>query len=655
MKNTMIPVVAIATALSAEYGTIHVCALDEGSDVNTEHDFSRTSEVSGTQEDEMEYQKAKADAEKKQEYLNSVSGQYEQARLDSVSAKQFLDQECERVINDTQNELTEAEMSLEQAQKTEQQAKQALTDAKSYVNDAEKQLKEAEETYQKLLDDLHIPFYAMEELNQQLEDKRKEYQDTLIEKNDTATAISSLKLELGNQYLNLTSLKTNRDLKLEVLSSLQNEMDQKKETYSDLAKQISDIDENYPSISSSIANTKEIIDSAKQKMESCQKVLTDYNARKSTWETVKNNGTDENDLMYNKENGYYYKPEDVESYLSEIYKIIESNIRDYDIARSDYEVASDTLERLSSLQNQRETLVSQRNKCKTDIDKSQSVIDTANSEYRNAESAYQSLYQQLLSRSNLLDELEKKESECCNKMDSYSNDMNSIQEEIDALNHLKELCGSSTSRIASYSNDSRSYADLWKQILEAGKKKETAKEVLSDASEELAEKKKAEQVARESLKDAEKKTEKAKEKYESARAAVLEIRNNGKLTSEEFSYLNKFLVAYNNAVKNESQLRQSYEKAKLDYDIAAGLIAPGSELYNRHMKYIESLNAYEKLVTDSSDVPETGTRKPIENTSVTTENKKNSNEMIAGVILVSSLVFVTYSIMRVKHNRHDHA
>lgn len=655
MKNTMIPVVAIATALSAEYGTIHVCALDEGSDVNTEHDFSRTSEVSGTQEDEMEYQKAKADAEKKQEYLNSVSGQYEQARLDSTSAKQVLDQECERVINDTQNELTEAEMSLEQAQKTEQQAKQALTDAKSYVNDAENQLKEAEETYQKLLDDLHIPFYAMEELNQQLEDTRKEYQDTLIEKNDTATAISSLKLELGNQYLNLTSLKTNRDLKQDSLSSVQRDFIEAQSVLDQCAAAISEFDSLNTDLDASIASYESEKESLNQQMNQYQDSLAVYESEKNVWMDVLEKGTVLGILYYNSCTEKWYTRNEVETYLASVNSAITKTTENLTQAQNEYGYKSSQLEKLYELRTNRSSLVSAKENAEKEVLRIQSEWNIANKEYDEAESAYQSLYQQLLSCSNLLDELEKKESECCNKMDSYSNDMNSIQEEIDALNHLKELCGFSTSRIASYSNDSRSYADLWKQILEAGKKKETAKEVLSDASEELAEKKKAEQVARESLKDAEKKTEKAKEKYESARAAVLEIRNNGKLTSEEFSYLNIFLVAYNNAVKNESQLRQSYEKAKLDYDIAAGLIAPGSELYNRHMKYIESLNAYEKLVTDSSDVPETGTRKPIENTSVTTENKKNSNEMIAGVILVSSLVFVTYSIMRVKHNRHDHA
>lgn len=625
MKNTMIPVVTLATALTAEYGTVHVCALDNSSDVYTEHDFSHTSEVSGTQEDEMEYQKAKADADNKREYLNSVSEQYKNARQETASAKKVLDEECDRLENDTEKEWTEAEENSKQAEQTKQEALNAVTDAQKNVDNAQKQLDEAEKDYKKLLDDLHIPYYAMDELNQQLEDTKKDYQDTVIEKNDTSSEISSLKQELGNQYLNLTSLKNNRDLKQEALTVAQQELENNTVTYNNLVKQISDIDENYPDLSSSITVAEQKKDSAKQIMNACLEILDDYKGRKTNCESVKSNGVNQN------------------------------NTRDYELADTDYVNASALLDTLTDLKKKRDDLVTESNQYKAEADKTQTVVNAAAYEFQNADNAYQSLYEQLSALVNQLDELEKKESDCCTKMDFCSNYISSIQDEIDALKKLKELCDCSTSRMAVYSNDSRSYVDIWKQIVEAKNKKETAKEVLNDANEELFEKKKAEQVACDALKEAEKKTEKAKEKYDSARASVLEIRKDGKLTSEEFSYLNKYLLAYNNAVKNENQLRQSYEQAKLEYDIAAGLIAPGSELYNRHMKYINSLNAYEKLLNDSSDVPETGTKKPVENTSVTADRRRNANEMMAGAILVSSLIFVTYSIMRVKRNRHEQA
>ena len=655
MKNTMIPVVTLATALTAEYGTVHVCALDNSSDVYTEHDFSHTSEVSGTQEDEMEYQKAKADADNKREYLNSVSEQYKNARQETASAKKVLDEECDRLENDTEKEWTEAEENSKQAEQTKQEALNAVTDAQKNVDNAQKQLDEAEKDYKKLLDDLHIPYYAMDELNQQLEDTKKDYQDTVIEKNDTSSEISSLKQELGNQYLNLTSLKNNRDLKQEALTVAQQELENNTVTYNNLVKQISDIDENYPDLSSSITVAEQKKDSAKQIKNACQEILDDYKGRKTNWESVKSNGVNQNNLMYNSETGYYYTPEDVDSYISEIENVIENNTRDYELADTDYVNASALLDTLTDLKKKRDDLVTESNQYKAEADKAQTVVNAAASEFQNADNAYQSLYEQLSALVNQLDELEKKESDCCTKMDFCSNYISSIQDEIDALKKLKELCDCSTSRMAVYSNDSRSYVDIWKQIVEAKNKKETAKEVLNDANEELFEKKKAEQVACDALKEAEKKTEKAKEKYDSARASVLEIRKDGKLTSAEFSYLNKYLLAYNNAVKNENQLRQSYEQAKLEYDIAAGLIAPGSELYNRHMKYINSLSAYEKLLSDSSDVPETGTKKPVENTSVTADRRRNANEMMAGAILVSSLIFVTYSIMRVKRNRHEQA
>ena len=653
MKNTMIPVVTLATALTAEYGTVHVCALDNSSDVYTEHDFSHTSEVSGTQEDEMEYQKAKADADNKKEYLNSVSEQYEKAKQESASAKEILDKECDRLVNDSQNELEEAEKNSQQAKQIEQDAQQAVTVAQNNFSNAEKQWKDAEDDYQKLLDNLHIPYYALDELNQQLEDTKQEYEDTLITKNDISTEISSLKLELGNQYLNLTSLKTNRDLKLEALSDAHKELDSKTETCNVLVKQIADIDEKYPDISSSISIAEQKKDSAQQMMISCKKTLDDYNGRKTNWETVKSNGVNSNNEMYNPQTGYYYSPESVDSYLTEIYTIIENNTRDYELANINYVNASAMLDTLSDFQKQRYDLVYECNQYKAEVDTVQAIVNKADSEFRSADAAYQNLYQQLSALADHLDELEKKESDCCTKLDCCNNDMHSIQEEIDALNQLTGLCECSSSRMALYTNESRSYVNIWNQIIEAKKKKETAKEVLNDANEELVEKKKAEQVACDALKEAEKKTEKAKEKYESARTAVLEIRNNGKLTSDEFSYLNQYLIAYNNAVKNENQLKKTYEQAKLEYDIAAGLIAPGSELYNRHMMYMESLNAYEKLVTDSSDVPETGSKKPVGNTSVIADRRKNANEMMAGVILVSSLIFVTYSIMRFKHSRHE--
>lgn len=651
MKNTMIPVVTLATALTAEYGTIHVCALNNDA-VYTEHDFSDTSDSYGIQEDEMEYQKAKKDAENKQAQLNLVSEQYELAQNNTVSAKQALEQECERIVNDSQNELLEAEKETEEKKESEQEALSALATAENNLSVSEKQLQDAKDSYQKLLDDLHIPSFALDSLNQQLEDKQQEYRDTLSIKNETITKIDELKLELSSQYLNLTSLKTNAELKYEILTSAKQKLSETKDFYNRIDSELSAIDEQYPDISASISVIQQNKESAQKQMSSCQSTLDDYNQRKSMWEEVQCNGVQSNNLMYNATNGYYYKPEDVAGYLSEIYTVIENNTRDYEQANASYTQAISELNTLSDLKEKRDQLVSNKSKLEDSLRIDQESVNNTESQYATAKSDYDTLYQHLSSLSDRLDNKEENLKECNSKIEDCSADMDSIQSEIDALNKLLEISDVSSSRVA-FSNDSRSYTDLWNEIVCAKNNVETGKEAVKCAKEELQEKKEAEESALNALQQAEVKSQKAKEKYENARAAVLEIHTDGKLTSSEFSYLNQYLLAYNEAVKKENQLRKSYEQAKLEYDIAAGLIAPGSDLYNRHMKYIESLNVYEKMTAEDSSLPETATKKAIENTSVNSR-RINTKQVIGGLVLTSSLVFATFSIMKVKNSRHEH-
>lgn len=639
MKNKMILVVSLATTLTFEYGTIHVYALHDSFYVNyAEHDFLHAKEAAN-QEDDMEYQNAVEDAKKKQEILDSVTREYEHAKNASQIAKAKLEEQCTLILNERQSEVDDAQKNESVAREENENALKEVALAENNLEQAQKEYEDASEAYESFLKNLHIPDYEEDRLQEEVQQTNQEILNAVSEKNEVNIQIASAKLAMYNKYLDLSFLQTTAELKYEEVVSAQNDLNASISTYNSSLSDIATYD----------AALQQKQD-AQEVMDRCSEILTDYNTRKANWESVKQAGVNENNYMYNSLTGYYYTPESVDSYLSDIYKIIRNNTNLYNDSKYTLDCANTAL---SSFAVNREQLVAKNNADKQEADRFQSVFHEVQSQYEEAIASVNDLKNEIADLSFQLDEMNQNIADCDRMIETCNETLKTIQEEIEALASLREFSNSTDQAVnLTKTRSSLSFIDLLKKYKELKQTRDTAKEALNDASNDVVEKKQIEEAARIALQKAETETKKAKEKYETACTAILEATSGGTISISEFQYLNQYLEAYNSALAKEQKLKQSYETAKLEYDIASGKIAVGSDLYNKHMKYLDALKEYEKLVSNSSDIPDTNIKKTIENTSVTS-HKTVSSQIVASAILVSSVIFVTYSILNVHHKKTD--
>ena len=608
MKNTVqkMGVVMVTAFTAVEYAAD---ILAEGiTDVSDHSSFSSTQEaadaVASAESGEMDYQNAVKEAENRKNLLDSSEKEYMDARNEREQAEKILQDKKDEILNTFEEKVRTAQDAVTQAEEAEAGAEKEEKQAEEAVKKAQQEYETADQNYHDLLSDIHISSSDIESGEENLQKLESRQKDLSIRMSQNQAELSDAQTELTNLTISCSEIYVSFQSASDTYNAAQQRYDRESESLQNAVAEADSARKTFDENHQGFTDTSSDLSS---KLEYARKVLEDLKGNKNQTEV-------------------------------------------YDLVLKQQETV-DNLQKRYDLAIEREKLEQAYTDAKTQYDDLCSSLQKAKNSFDTASSDYEAVLQKFQDCRAFVESLIEDIYSLQSDIENSQNEMANRKEELETMKRLYELhqesvdSGVALMQMRSVTN----YRDLYDEILSAEKRKEDAASSLREADENLNEKKAALENAERNLQNAVQDLKYAQDRYEKARQSVLK-RDEDDLTDSDFSCLNTYLQAVRSARKKESSLRAVYEQARMDYDIAIGKISEGSDLYRKHMAYVNARKAYQKLLksetsdTDGSETAEI--RKPAVDTSV-----KERQDRSTGVFIVSSVIFVSCSLLVWKNRR----